>query len=131
MQSFLPSTLRRNGGSSRKAGKKAPQTSALMIYLAVFGVCGYLLLVALSEIYIEQCIEALGDEWVAEKKKLEIVEKEQENLEFERQKLMTGAYILPHARRLGLRQPLPGQVRKMPPIDMRKPRKSAVAIRNP
>ncbi len=111
MKSSVPTRL------SSKARKKGEQGGAFMTYLIFFGVCGYLLLVGLTNIYLQRKTDALRADWDVERSKLETIRKERKNLELRREQYMKGSYILPRARRLGLGPPLPGQVRKMPPSD--------------
>ncbi len=84
-------------------------------YVLLFAVCGLVLLVGLSKIYLQRRTTRLGLIWEQEHRKLRTMLKERQNCLIERERYMNGGYILDQARRLGLQSPQPGQVRKMTP----------------
>ena len=113
-KSYLPLRLTSRG----KRGRRGNEASvAAATYVVVFLVCGILLLIALTRIYLERQTVELGRIHARKERELELVEKEHGNLLVQRANLRSADYIIRRTRqlRLGLGPSDPGQVREMPP----------------
>ena len=98
---------------SPSKGKRNQSDSALVHYFIIFAVCLVLLLVGLAKIYLQSKITHLGLEYEKKGLEFEIVQQERQNLMIQKARLKNGKFILPRAQQMGLRAPMPGQVRKM------------------
>ena len=111
IKSYLPVLFTQG----RKRSRKTSGDSVATTYMLVFAVCGVLLLIGLTRIYLEQRTVKLSQTWLGRKQELKTVLMERQNLLIEREHHMSGEHILRQAAALGLRPPLPGQVREMSP----------------
>jgi hypothetical protein len=107
VQSSLPVLWTRPGSRGRAT------FSASTTYLVVFAVGALLLLTGVTRIYLEHRTTGLERNWLKKKEELAAALKERENLMIERERYLSGEHILKLAVAMGLRPPLPGQVRKM------------------
>ena len=109
MASGLKSLFTRSNGK----GKRNQSESPLFHYMLIFAMCAILLLGGLTKIYLQSKITRLGLQLEKKNLELEIVQQERQNLLVEKARLKNGKFILPRAQQMGLRAPMPGQVRKM------------------
>ena len=106
------------GNKSKLPVKRKSDDSPIMTYLGVFGICAYLLVIGLGQVYVQNKIDQLTNQIAEEGKKLETLRKIRNNLQNERERHMQMSYIRPRALLMGLRMPEPGQIRHMPPIQL-------------
>ena len=110
MEPSLPVLLKQ----PRARPRKFPAGSA-GVYLLLFSGFGVVLLVGLTKIYCQRRTTRLGLVWEQKNRELNIILKERQNCLIERERYMSGGYILDQARQFNLRPPQPGQVQKMRP----------------
>jgi cell division protein FtsL len=68
---------------------------------------------ALGRIYLERRTSVLRQDWDKERRQVETLNKERDNLLIERETFTNGNYIVARARDMGLGAPIPGQVRRI------------------
>ncbi len=112
MKSYLPVLF--NKPAKRGGRAKAGESSAITTYLVVFAVCGVLLLVGLTKIYLERGTVQFSQTRRQKNEDLKVVLMERQNLIIDREHFMSGEHIIKYALVMGLRPSEPGQVRKMP-----------------
>lgn len=96
--------------------KRDADSPPIMTYVGVFGICAYLLVIGLGQVYLQNRIDHVRNDIAEEGKKVEDLLKVRNNLQIDRERHMQMSYIRPRALRMGLRSPEPGQIRYMPPI---------------
>ena len=102
----LYSGSRRSGRRKRKPGRPG--------YLKFIGLLGIAMFVALGRIYLDRRTAEFAKEYNDRDRELDQLSREIANLSTERERYMRGDYILPRARRMGLRLTPPEQVRIIP-----------------
>ncbi len=107
MNLYVRTPKRRTRGETHR-----PSVATTLLLLMLMG---GVLLIALAKVYLEQRTLTAGQQWEASNKELNETLKERDNLLMKREHLTSGDYILPQARRMGLRPPLPGQIRRVWP----------------
>jgi hypothetical protein len=112
----MPAAQKKLGKQSKLPVKRDSDAPPIMTYVGVFGICAYLLVIGLGQVYLQNKIDHVRGGIAAEGKKVDDLLKVRNNLQIDRERHMQMSYIRPRALRMGLRMPQPGQVRYMPPI---------------
>ena len=99
---FADKKQRRSPSNGRFIGKI---TGSIVLILLLAG--------ALGKVYFDRQTQKMVREWQTIYEQLNVLKKETENLKMEREKYMSGHYILREAEKLNLRPSEPGQVRVM------------------
>lgn len=86
-------------------------------YLPLLGALGWILLVFLGKVKLQNTAKQIGMDWEKKNRQLQSLNLEIENLRVEREHYLSGEYIYARAAELGLRPPEPGQVRLMTQIE--------------